>query len=452
MTPLIKSISGIRGIVGETLTPPVVAEYAASFGAWCNGGDVVIGYDGRPSGAALKDAISAALVLHGNNVVDIGMNPTPTVQLMVEKSSAAGGIAVTASHNPSEWNGMKFINARGVFLDAEENAVLFRMVDGGRATYQKWDGIGRSIINHDAADRHINAILSQPLFDIDTIKRRRFSVVVDVVNASGSFIIPELLQSLQCSVIPLACDGSGIFLHLPEPLPSNLGALGEAVRANRADIGFAIDPDADRLVIYDELGEPFGEEYTIVTAIDSALSRSGSQVDRAVVVNLSTTRAVDDIAKRFNAKVIRTPVGEINVVRQMLSSGSVVGGEGSGGVIVPAVHAGRDSLAGIALVLGRLAGTGLSASAYRATLPGYSIFKTKFPLGNLNAPALLEKSVQAFHGERINTDDGVRIDFDDGWVHLRTSNTEPILRLIAEAPTAESAAALAQRIETMIFK
>jgi phosphomannomutase len=451
MSQLIRSISGLRGIIGEHLTPDAIANYAHAFGKFCDGGAIVIGYDGRPSGTAIKDVIRAALVLRGNDVTDIGMAPTPTVQLMTEHSDASGGIAITASHNPSEWNGMKFISARGIFLDADENARLFALADAPRQTYAQWDSLGHLTVDSTAMDVHLSKILSYPLLDLARIRERRFRIVVDAVNASGSIIVPKLLDQLNCEVFPIACDGSGIFPHIPEPIPVNLTMLGEAVRTLRADLGIAVDPDADRLVLFDEKGNPFGEEYTITMAIDAVLAQDPSAASRQVAVNLSTTRAVDDVARKYGAGVVRTPVGEINVVKRMLEISAPIGGEGSGGVILTAIHAGRDSLVGIALALNRLAALQVTASEYRASLPAYVIHKAKYPLGVVTASQLLSRVAQEFAGERINRDDGVRIDFAEGWVHLRTSNTEPILRLIAEGPSREVAATLAKKVETVIF-
>ncbi|MCB2203817.1 phosphoglucosamine mutase [bacterium] len=452
MKTLIRSISGIRGIVGETLVPETVLTYVSAFARWCGGGPIVLGYDGRPHGRALTDLARAVLQFNGIDVLELGMVPTPTVQLHAEHSNARGGIAITASHNPEQWNGLKFLNASGVFLDAEENAEVFAMADRGSALSVAWDTLGSVLPVEKPLDEHIARVLAIPFLDLEAIRARHFRVAVDAVNASGSIVVPRLLELLGCDVIPVACDGSGVFPHTPEPLPQNLVSLGEAVREHHADLGIAVDPDADRLVLFTENGEPFGEEYSVTTAVYSVLS--SMQADEgvpAVAVNLSTTRAVDDVAELFGARVLRSPVGEINVVRRMREHNAIVGGEGSGGVILPTVHAGRDSLVGTALVLHALAKHEGPASAFRATLPHYEIRKFKYSTAGLDTEAVLGAARESYAAERINSEDGVRVDFAEGWVHLRASNTEPIMRIIAEAPTAEKAEQLAAGVAARVF-
>jgi phosphomannomutase len=445
MSQPIISISGIRGIPGESLLPPDIASYAEAFVRFSGGGPIVIGYDGRPTGLAMLDLVRGTLRLSGADVIDIGLAPTPSVQLAVEHFHARGGIAVTASHNPSQWNGLKFLDSTGVFLDAAQNARYLDLLRNGTPAYTTWEHYG-SASKEDAFEAvHRGAVLAYPHLDLPRIRAKRFKVVVDAVNASGSFIVPALLRELGCEVLPLHCDGSGVFPHPPEPLPHNLSGLGRAVLERGADLGIVVDPDADRLVLYTELGEPFGEEYTVTTAVLAAL-QSAAEGTKDVVVNLSTTRAVDDVARLFGATVHRTPVGEINVVKKMLEIGALVGGEGSGGVILPAIHAGRDSLVGIVLVLEALAAFGGSASAFRATLPEYVIRKFKYSSAGRDAGAVLAKARDGFSTFDVNTDDGVRIDFPEGWVHVRKSNTEPILRVIAEARSSDEAAALAVRV------
>ncbi|MFZ1731430.1 MAG: phosphoglucosamine mutase [Bacteroidota bacterium] len=451
MSKLIRSISGIRGIVGETLLPDTVLNYVSAFAHWCGGGTVVLGNDGRPHGQALTDLARAALQFAGVNVIDCGVVPTPTVQLITEHTDAAGGIVITASHNPAQWNGLKFLNASGVFLDAGENAALFALADDGERPSVAWNALGSVSPRTDVLDEHIERVLSAVQVDIEAIKSRHFRIAVDAVNASGSVIVPRMLGILGCDVLPIACDGSGIFPHTPEPLPENLSSLGDAVREHHADLGIAVDPDADRLVLFTEEGVPFGEEYSVTTAVDAVLGMLSPSDGLSVAVNLSTTRAVDDVASRYGAAVLRSPVGEINVVKLMKEHGAVIGGEGSGGIIMPAVHAGRDSLVGIALVLHALARHGGTSSAYRATLPQYEIRKFKYSTDGLDTEAVLGRAVEAFANERIDTRDGVRIDFASGWVHLRASNTEPIMRVISEASDAYEAAVLAASVAEIAF-
>lgn len=445
---LMVSISGIRGIIGESLTPEVAVRYGAAFGEYCKrqhpeNPTIVLGRDGRITGKALTHIVSSTLLSQGVNVVAIGIAPTPTIALAVEKSHAAGGIAITASHNPMEWNGMKFLSASGIFLDADENKNLWSIADGGAAKYVPWESQGRYVSDESWISRHAYALLSSNIIDMSLIQSRRFRVVVDCVNASGSIIVPSLLRELGCDVVELNCDMSGIFPHAPEPIPENLTELASRVKTERAHLGIAVDPDADRLVLISEQGEPYGEEYTIATAVKFILKREeqlGHTYSKSVVVNLSTTRAVDDIAAEFGARVFRSPVGEINVVRKMKEVGALVGGEGSGGVILPAIHAGRDAIVGIGVILHMLAEFGGPLSALKNTLPAYEIAKGKITLKSGSPDDVLHRIAAAHNGKgQINTDDGVKIDFRDSWVHLRKSNTEPIVRVIAEARTMDEA-------------
>ncbi|MDH7514562.1 MAG: phosphoglucosamine mutase [Bacteroidota bacterium] len=446
----IVSISGIRGVVGVSLTPPEIVSYAVAFAELSGAKRVVIGYDGRPSGRGIKELVAGTLALCGAEVVDIGLAPTPTVQLGVERFGAGGGISITASHNPAEWNGLKFIDGDGLFLDAEKNAEFLRIHRSGPQPFRRWDAVGSRRVEEGFSVEHIQAVLACPLADVAAIRRRAFRVVVDAVNAAGSVIVPELLRRLGCSVIPLYCDASGLFPHPPEPLPHNLAELGETVRTIGADVGVAVDPDADRLVLFDERGEPFGEEYTVTSVVDSVLAAVGEGGTKTVVVNLSTTRAVDDVARKHGAVVHRTPVGEINVVKRMLETGAVVGGEGSGGVIVPSIHPARDSLVGLLFVLHTLAVNGWTASAYRATLPSYAIRKSVLPLGSLSLDEVFARATQVFADGTVNHEDGLRLDSPRGWVHIRPSNTEPILRIIAEAETADEADRLVAEVSEAV--
>jgi len=446
--PLMVSISGIRGVIGETLTPEVITRYASAYVAYCRRRTntqpaIVVGGDGRITGKPLTDILCAALRLAGARVINIGICPTPTVQLAVEHERAAGGIAVTASHNPMQWNGLKFMAASGLFLDPVENAEFWKLASEA-PHYQPWDAIGTEEINTSWLQRHIALVLDLPLLRTGIIRKRHFHVVLDCVNAAGGMIVPALLRELGCDIEEMNCEVGGIFKHTPEPLPENLTALAARVAASHADLGIAVDPDVDRLVLINERGEPYGEEYTIATAVDFVLKQQKrlglSLATPRVVINLSTTRAVEDIASRYGAEVVRTPVGEINVAARIRDIGAVIGGEGSGGVILPAVHLGRDAIVGIGLVLQHLAESGGTLSQLKASLPQYAIAKGKLELQGVAPDEVLAtmKSRHATKG-KINTDDGIRIDYPAYWVHLRKSNTEPIIRIIAEASTSDHA-------------
>jgi phosphomannomutase len=453
------SISGIRGVVGPDLTPDIAVHYASAFAEYCNRGTIILGRDGRVTGKILGNIISSTLLSMGCDVIALGVCPTPTVQLAVERLRAAGGISITASHNPIEWNGMKFIAPTGLFLDEEENKKLWAIAEGPRRSYARWNSQGKHQTNAEMIEHHIQAVLSIPYLNTSTIRQRKFKVVVDCVNGSGGVIVPPLLRSLGCEVVEMHCDASGLFAHAPEPIPENLGDLCRRVRQEQAHLGLAVDPDADRLVLIDEHGEPFGEEYTIASAVkfvlekEARLQTAEKRKRPSVVVNLSTTRAVDDIAQPYGAQVYRTPVGEINVAKKIKEVGALVGGEGSGGVILPSVHVGRDALVGIGLILQFLAEFGGTMSELKKTLPRYEITKATIALGTKNPDTVLRKleGTFAFEGPMTNTD-GLKIDFPDSWVHLRKSNTEPIIRIIAEAPTKEKANELVKKFTSAIQK
>jgi phosphomannomutase len=451
---LMISISGIRGIVGESLTPEVAVKYAAAYGGYCKSltrgkPEVVLGRDGRSTGKVLANIVASTLISTGVDVRAIGVCPTPTVQLAVERSDAVGGISVTASHNPAEWNGLKFMASTGMFLDSDENKRFWSIADNGEARYSRWDSLGRHVADDSWIRKHVEAVLSLSCIDAPAIRKRRFKIVVDCVDAAGGVIVPTLLRELGCEIVEMNCDVSGVFAHPPEPLPENLTDLARRVTAEQADLGIAVDPDVDRLVLITEKGEPLGEEYTIATAVKFVLAKErklGRTYTQSVVVNLSTTRAVEDIAAQYGAKVIRTPVGEINVAKKMKEIGAVVGGEGSGGVILPAVHFGRDAIVGIGLILQLLAESGGTLSQLKAGLPQYHIVKTKVELERTSPDDMLKRIELMNNGAgRMNTDDGLRIDFPGYWVHLRKSNTEPIIRVIAEAGTMEQAQSVMEK-------
>lgn len=452
--PFIRSISGLRA-TEESLPEEIINKYIKSFDEYLPDGSVVIGRDGRQSGEFIQNVLINSLSVSGRKVYILGAVPTPTVQLLVELLGAAGGIAITASHNPSEWNGLKFINAKGQFLDFEENQAFWKIVDNDNYQYRiNESGVIEKI--DFAIDAHIDSIIHLPVFAktkyLESIIKKQYKIVVDAVNASGSYAIPKLLNKFGCTVIPLYCDGSGIFPHTPEPLPVNLGELASAVKVHNADIGIAVDPDADRLVLIDENGEPIGEEKTIVLATEAVL-QSFSLFENfrvpVVVVNHSTTRLVEDIAAKYYAKVFRSAVGEINVVKKMLDEGAVIGGEGSGGVILPDCHYGRDSLAGTALILVLMAIKNMYLSEIISTYPKYEMLKKKYDFED-NLDNYKESIKAAFPGDEFNDEDGLKTIKTQSWVQVRQSNTEPIIRIIAEAPDKAEAMEMIERIERLI--
>ncbi|MCX6136765.1 MAG: phosphoglucosamine mutase [Ignavibacteriales bacterium] len=452
---LMVSISGIRGIVGVALTPDIIVKYASAFAEYVHRRPIVVGRDGRITGNSMTDIVVSTLLQMGCDVHDIGVCPTPTVSLAVERLRAAGGIAITASHNPIQWNGLKFIASTGLFLDAAENKSFWTIADRGSFEYVEWNKQGRLIEATEHVQKHIDAVLSLPFLDLPRIRNRKFKVVLDCVNAAGGLIVPILLRSLGCDVIEMNCNISGVFSHTPEPIPENLTALSQRVISENADVGIAVDPDVDRLVLMTERGEPFVEEYTVTAAVKYILQteKAAGRIDHTVVVNLSTTRAVDDVAAEFGATVVRTPVGEINVASRMRALKSIIGGEGSGGVILPAVHYSRDAIVGIGIFLQYLTEFGGRTSGLKASLPQYTIVKNKIELGHIAPADVLRKLHEKYsRTERTNMDDGLKIDFATSWVHLRKSNTEPIIRIIAEARTKLEATTLVDSFTEEIEK
>jgi len=441
------SISGIRGIFGVSLNPENIITYSNAFAHYLNYGRIVIGRDGRFGGDIIEKLVESVLLMSGCEAINLGMVPTPTIALAVEKLKADGGISFTASHNPQEWNGMKFINSKGIFLNAKENRKFLKFADEDGNRYVERDKIKQVEYYPEFIDFHINKVLSIKSINVNKIKRRKFKVVVDCVNASGSFIIPKLLVKLGCKVIKVDCDGSGIFNREPEPAPENLKNTFRAVKKHRADLGIVVDPDADRLVIITEEGKPFGEEYTIVTAINHVLKCVPPR-KRIAVVNLSTTRAVNDLVNKYNGKLYRSPVGEVNVINKMIECKAIIGGEGSGGVILPELHYGRDSLVGIALVLSELVEFGGKVSEYKKQLPEYHILKTKLDLNELNPDEILNHFREEYKQYKQNEEDGLRIDFKDSWVNFRKSNTEPIIRIITEVKTMKQT----KELQTQVLK
>jgi phosphomannomutase len=440
MPTLMVSISGIRGIVGDGLDPNVLVRYTSAYADFISKGKVVVGRDARISGEMVRLITEGTLLSKGIDVVDIGIVPTPTVQYTVKQLSAGGGIAISASHNPNEWNALKLLNSTGQFMTPEENHEMLKILNTGRVNFNNWKQLGRIEYNNEALKAHVDGVLNLNYINAEEIKKKKFKVVADCVNGAGVYVIPELLRRFGCEVIELNCEKTGIFPRLPEPIPENLAETMKTVKEHKADFAIVVDPDVDRLVLIDNEGRPFGEENTIALAIEFILSKSKG----SVVVNLSTTRAIEDIAAKYSSEVFRSPVGEANVVKKMKEVNAVIGGEGSGGVIYPALHYGRDALVGIAITLQHLTEFGDSLSALKKQMPEYHIAKRKIELSSTNPEFVLTKIEEKYKKNRINNEDGLRIDFEDHWVHFRKSNTEPIIRIITEAPKAEEAERLSE--------
>lgn len=438
---LMISVSGMRGIVGTDLTPELVARHAAALGAWARAGGrpvVVLGRDARTSGAMFAHAATAGLLSVGVEVIDVGIAPTPTVQMAVEHHRAGAGLILTASHNPIEWNALKFVGPDGIFLGAEAGAAVRALAEQGPPR-GGWDGLGTLRRDTDAIDRHLEAVLELPQVDVAAIRGRKFRVALDCVRGAGGTAIPPLLDRLGCLTegIHLAVDGR--FPREPEPVPEHLGELGDLVRRTGADIGFAVDPDVDRLAVVDETGHAIGEDYTLALAVRAVLSRRGRHEPPATVVaNLSTSRVVEDAAAAFGARFVRAPVGEANVARAIQEEGAVIGGEGNGGVILPALHVGRDAPLGVALILQYLADLGDPLSRIIAAAPAYRIVKDKAPRG-ADLSGIYAALLRRFPEATVDRQDGLRLAWADRWVHVRPSGTEPIIRFIAEAPEERSA-------------
>lgn len=440
--PIIRSISGIRATLNDGLRPDVLTKYVA---AYCNTlpiGDIVVGRDGRPSGRWIADLVCSTIIACGRNVKYLDICPTPTVQLLAEKTNAVGGISITASHNPEVWNGLKFLNSEGVFLNKKENENFWILYDTDDIDYSNNPNNSSNIEIVDSVQVHIDSILNSGYFDLQSIKsyfkNNKYKVVVDAVNASGSLFVPKLLEKFGCEVVELFTDNSGVFPHTPEPITENLVLLSQSVIENSANLGIAVDPDADRLVIIDENGLPIGEEKTIALAVKSVLNNDKlncKDYKKVISVNLSTSGMVEKIAEQYDAIVERSAVGEINVVNKMKDNCSVIGGEGSGGVILPHIHYGRDSLVGISLLLDLISKTKLSISELSESLPKVNMIKGKVEVDK-NPNLIIDKLIERFSNSNINTEDGIRIVLNaDDWVHIRASNTEPIVRIIAESNT-----------------
>ena len=430
---LMVSVSGVRGRVGYALTPEVVATFAAAFGAWASrtgNRTIVVGRDSRVSGPMFTRIVHGALESVGCTVIDIGMTPTPTIQLAVEHHHAAGGLGITASHNPIEWNALKFIGPSGLFLSAEEGADLRALMESGipRAT---WDQLGSIVRDADAVQRHIDQVLALPYLDVEGIRARQFRVALDCCHGAGAVIMPQLLTELGCEVYAINMETDGLFHRPPEPVAENLGELAALVRNVNADVGFATDPDVDRLALVLDDGVAPGEDYTLAFAARTVLRHRPGPV----VTNLSTSKVVADVAAAAGVPFHFAKVGEVNVAMAMRDLGATIGGEGNGGVILPEMHLGRDAPVGAALLLQLMHEEGRPLSALLAEQPRYVIVKDKLDRPNVALDAVYAALTAAFPDAKADTQDGLRLDWADRWVHLRPSGTEPIVRVIAEAPT-----------------
>ncbi|MBC8456160.1 phosphoglucosamine mutase [bacterium] len=440
------SISGVRGTVPDSLSPNIVFRLGIAFAKTQPKGKIFLGQDTRPTGAELLKILQQALESQNREFIDVGICPTPTAQFEIEHGDFAGGIIVTASHNPLPYNGLKFINSDGVFCDSTEVSAIFSKFEKQSATAEKMEPTCDAEIF--LGENHLSAILEHPIIDAKKIRKKRFKIAVDAVNGVGSVMMPNLLRKLGCEVIELYCEPNGKFPRGAEPLPENLGVLSQTVRENSADFGVAMDPDGDRLALVDENGNPLGEEKTLPLAVDVVLEHPASNIQHpepSVVVNLSTSMIIESVCKKYGATLHRTEIGEINVVKQMQKLDSIIGGEGNGGVIFPEIHSGRDAFVGVALILQKMAQSGKTISQLSAELPNFFITKSKIELACVDYKVMLEKIKTAFDDAEIDERDGIKFSWHDRWVHIRKSNTEPIVRIYAEAPTKrESQELLAQ--------
>jgi len=451
---LIKSISGIRGTIGglsgQGLTPPDVVKFVSAYGAWIRQNhkgkiSVIIGRDARLSGQMVNDLSIATLSALGIDCIDLGLSTTPTVEVAVIELKAQGGIIITASHNPKQWNALKLLNEKGEFISEADGTKLLALAEKGNTSYAEVTALGKISLRNDLLKIHIDKILKLPYVDVKAIRAKKMKVVVDAVNSSGGIAVPMLLEALGVAeIVKIHCEPNGQFAHNPEPLPENLRDLAKAVTKNKAHLGISVDPDVDRLALVCEDGEMFGEEYTLVAVADFVLQhhKKGNTVS-----NLSSTRALRDITEKAGGKYAASAVGEVNVVTLMKETKAVIGGEGNGGVILPELHYGRDALVGIALFLTHLAKYGKTASMLRKSYPSYYISKNKIELTpQINVDMILDKIRNKYKKQPVSTVDGVKIEFDTEWVHLRKSNTEPIIRIYSESTSMTTADNLAKKI------
>lgn len=450
---LIKSISGIRGtiggIVGENLTPVDAVKFASAYGTFLKNNTskdrlkVVIGRDARISGPMIHNLVVNTLIGLGIDIIDLGLSTTPTVEVAVPLEKADGGIILTASHNPKQWNALKLLNAKGEFLSGADGAVILEIAESEAFVFSEVDDLGTITVVSDYMDKHINEILNLKLVDVDAVKAKKFKVVVDGVNSSGGIVIPDLLEKMGVEVVKLYCEPNGHFPHNPEPLKEHLGDICKLVVEEKADFGIVVDPDVDRLAFISNDGEMFGEEYTLVAVADYVLSKTAGNT----VSNMSSSRALRDITEKHNGNYKASAVGEVNVVEMMKATNAVIGGEGNGGIIYPETHYGRDSLVGVALFLTHLANMDVTVAELRASYPQYFMSKNKIELTpSIDVDLILEKMAEKYANEEITTIDGVKIDFAENWAHLRKSNTEPIIRIYTEAKSQEIADELALKV------
>lgn len=455
---LIKSISGIRGTIGgpagDGLTPLDIVKFTAAYAKFIaatttkTNKTIVVGRDARLSGNMVRDLVAGTLTGMGFDVIDIGLASTPTTELAVTGENACGGLILTASHNPIQWNALKLLNEKGEFLNAEEGAQVLRLAEEEDFSFATVHELGHVFVNTTYVRRHIEQVLALPIVDADAIAKAGFTVAVDAVNSVGGTIVPELLKALGVkNIITMNCEATGHFAHTPEPIPENLTGIAELVRDSKADVGFVVDPDVDRLAIISDGGKFFGEEYTLVAVADYILSHTTGNT----VSNLSSSRALRDVTIAHGGQYNAAAVGEVNVTTKMKETEAIIGGEGNGGVIYPALHYGRDAMVGIAIFLTLLAKSGKTVSELRATYPPYDIYKTKIQLTpEIDVDAILAEMKNKFANEKITDIDGVKIDFSDSWVHLRKSNTEPIIRIYSEAHSMDEAKKLADSIKAII--
>ena len=449
---LIKSISGIRGTiggeVGDSLSPLDIVRFTASYASFIkkqgsSSNTIIIGRDARISGEMVSNIVSGTLMGCGFDVLDVGLSTTPTVEVAVQLHKSAGGIILTASHNPKQWNALKLLNNKGEFLSAKDGEEILELAENDNFSFEEVDNLGSYVFDDSFNEKHIEEVLKLKLVDIDLVKSAGLKVVVDAVNSTGGFMIPRLLEEMGVEYVKLYCEPNGQFPHNPEPLPENLTEISKLVVEEKADFGIVVDPDVDRLAMVCEDGSMFGEEYTLVAIADFVLSKTAGNT----VSNLSSTRALRDVTNKHNGSYLASAVGEVNVVEKMKETNAIIGGEGNGGVIYPELHYGRDALVGVALFLTQLAERKISVKQLRESYPNYFISKNKIQLTpEIDVDKILSTLEQKYQNEQITTIDGLKIDFEEGWVHLRKSNTEPIIRIYAESEGEEKATAFAQKM------